>query len=106
MDGITKPKRTIDEFMDMVNEDSRPTYKTALNKFFNGEDSNTYFYNGRDFVKDLEEFFIRLKTQNCSASTIKTYMSPVKEYLLANDIEIKASFWSTIRRRNSIRVSF
>lgn len=55
-----RPRRTIDEFLNTISEDSRVNYKSVLvgeSGFFTfiGIDPNKYLFMNRDYEKDVED---------------------------------------------------
>ena len=94
-------------FLDLYNsKNTKVVYKSGLRKFFNiiypsennlERAAEKYFAHKRDHEQDIQQF---AKSINKIPPTSQaTYLGAIKMLLQENDVDLKPSFWSKLRRR-------
>ena len=80
-------------------KNTRNSYRCHLKKFFNviNADTETYFKKERDYQQDVEKYWDSLKDK---APLTKSHgLGCIKVFLEDHDIELKAKFYKTLKRR-------
>ena len=100
--GIIEASNTINNFLNLFHsKGTKYTYKSHLKRFFNflNVDPDKYFDNGRNYKKDVLNFYNTLT--NDTPHSQDGAMACIKVFLMENDIEFKQKFWRNIRRRRN-----